>query len=587
MTIVGQRSFTDMGTPLSEVPFCVLDLETTGVGPDRSEITEIGAVKYEGGIETGRFQTLVNPGAPIPPQITVITGITQAMVIDAPRIGEALPSFLEFLGDAVIVGHNVAFDISFLNAASIRLGYGRLPHSSTDTMRLARRLVSKEVRNLRLSSLAAHFRSPTTPNHRALDDAIATAHVFWCLLERAGSIGVTHLDDLLSLPSIKGSRAIGKLGLTEHLPRRPGVYQFVNAAGSVIYVGKATNLRSRVRSYFAGDTRRKVDDMLRELATIEHRATSTEFEASILEIRRINEHRPVYNKRSKPPKSLHWIRLSDEKYPRLQLVRSPGSGIADLGPFRSRRTAEQVLWALWDGSQIRRCGSPCKGDRYEEIGFARCPCDGKSDSAYADVVRTVELTMSGDSEAVAAGLARKMRLFAQHQRFEDAAAVRDRWLALNRALNERLAWTALQDACVVAARDKSGTRVTINRGTLESCEPAGSQRTLPTAPSDRVARPRTMAELEEAMIIWRWLTADGVALDNVSGQLSLPVANVVEILDCYETEEPGATSDSGRSKTTPLSVSAPRTSTSERKPPTRNGSNPVTTTTWVPTNASG
>ena len=89
MTVVGQRSFTDLGTPLAEVPFCVLDLETTGVGPDLSEITEIGAVRYEGGVETGRFQTLVNPDAPIPPQITVITGITQAMVIDAPRIGEA------------------------------------------------------------------------------------------------------------------------------------------------------------------------------------------------------------------------------------------------------------------------------------------------------------------------------------------------------------------------------------------------------------------------------------------------------------------------------------------------------------------
>ncbi len=204
MTLLGQRSFNDLGTPLSEVPFCVLDLETTGVGPDICEITEIGAIRFEGGIETGRFQTLVNPQTGIPPQVTVITGITQAMVIDAPTIGEALPSFLEFLGDAVIVGHNVSFDISFLNAAAIRLGYGRLPNRSSDTLGLARRLVRQEVRNLRLSSLAAHFRSPTTPNHRALDDTIATAHVFWCLLERAGAIGVTHLDDLLKPPDDQG-----------------------------------------------------------------------------------------------------------------------------------------------------------------------------------------------------------------------------------------------------------------------------------------------------------------------------------------------------------------------------------------------
>jgi DNA polymerase-3 subunit epsilon len=303
MTLLGQRSFNELGTPLSEVPFCVLDLETTGVGPDICEITEIGAVRYEGGIETGRFQTLVNPGVGIPPKVTIITGITQAMVIDAPSIGEALPSFLEFIGESVIVGHNVSFDISFLNAASIRLGYGRLQNRSTDTLRLARRLVRKEVRSLKLSSLAAHFGSETTPNHRALDDAIATAHVFWCLLERAGSIGVTHLDDLLSLPSIKRSRAIGKLRLTEGMPRKPGVYRFLDAAGNAIYIGKATNLRSRVRSYFAGDTRRKVDDMLRDLVSIDFQVTSCELESSVLELREIHEHRPLYNKRSKPPKS--------------------------------------------------------------------------------------------------------------------------------------------------------------------------------------------------------------------------------------------------------------------------------------------
>ena len=132
MTLVGQRTFDDMGTPLSDVPFCVLDLETTGVSPDTCAITEIGAAKYLGGTEVGRFETLVNPGSGIPPSVSVMTGITQSMVIEAPRIEEALPSFLEFLGDSVIVGHNVRFDMSFLNAASVRLGYGRLPHRHTD-----------------------------------------------------------------------------------------------------------------------------------------------------------------------------------------------------------------------------------------------------------------------------------------------------------------------------------------------------------------------------------------------------------------------------------------------------------------------
>src|SRR6478736_3264319 len=112
-----QRSFDDLGTPLFDVTFCVIDLETTGGSSERCGITEIGAVKMRGGECLGTFQTLVNPGAAIPPEITVLTGITQAMVLPAPRIETVLPSLLEFVGDAVIVGHNVRFDIGFLQAA--------------------------------------------------------------------------------------------------------------------------------------------------------------------------------------------------------------------------------------------------------------------------------------------------------------------------------------------------------------------------------------------------------------------------------------------------------------------------------------
>jgi DNA polymerase-3 subunit epsilon len=139
--IAFQPSFDDLSTALFDVTFCVLDLETTGGSPASCEITEIGAVKYRAGELIGTFQTLVDPGLPIPPSITILTGITQTMVHDAPDIATALPALLEFIGDAVIVGHNVRFDLSFLNAAAMRHGYGRLPNESSDTAALARRLV--------------------------------------------------------------------------------------------------------------------------------------------------------------------------------------------------------------------------------------------------------------------------------------------------------------------------------------------------------------------------------------------------------------------------------------------------------------
>ncbi len=145
-----QRSFDDLGAPLSAVPFCVFDVETTGGSPATESLTEIGAVKYLAGEVIGEFQTLINPGREIPPFITILTGITHAMVVEAPRIETVLPSFLEFIGESVLVGHNVRFDLGFLNAAALQCGYSRVTNRSVDTLGLARRLVRNEIRYLKL-----------------------------------------------------------------------------------------------------------------------------------------------------------------------------------------------------------------------------------------------------------------------------------------------------------------------------------------------------------------------------------------------------------------------------------------------------
>src|SRR5690606_37329343 len=153
-------SFDEPSTPLYDVTFCVFDIETTGASPKDCSITEIGAVKYRGGEEVGSFQTLVDPGSPIPPFITILTGITQMMVFGAPRIDAVLPAFLEFAGDSVLVGHNIRFDLSFVSAEARRLGYPVPANQTVDTVRLGRRLLGSEVRNMRLATLASHFRSP-------------------------------------------------------------------------------------------------------------------------------------------------------------------------------------------------------------------------------------------------------------------------------------------------------------------------------------------------------------------------------------------------------------------------------------------
>ena len=163
-----QLGLDEVGQPLAETTFVVVDLETTGGSPASCAITEIGAVKVRGGEVLGEFQTLVDPGTSVPPMITVLTGITDAMLVGAPRIGEVLPSFLEFSRGAVLVAHNAAFDVGFLRAAATRLDLPWPRPVVVDTVALARRVVTRdEAPNNKLSSLAALFRATTTPRDQA------------------------------------------------------------------------------------------------------------------------------------------------------------------------------------------------------------------------------------------------------------------------------------------------------------------------------------------------------------------------------------------------------------------------------------
>jgi DNA polymerase III subunit epsilon len=468
-----QQSLADLGMPLAETTFVVVDLETTGGSAQSDAITEIGALKLRGGELLGRLESLVNPGVPIPPMITVLTGITESMVLPAPRVAEILPAFLEFARDAVIVGHNIRFDCAFLDAALVAHGYPRLSNRRVDTLAIARRLVRDEIPNLRLHTLARHFRTSVEPTHRAYADAAATAEVLHALLERAASYGVLGLDDLLALPSMRAHPSAAKLALTARLPRKPGVYIFRDRDGRVLYVGKATNLRTRVRSYFASDDRRKVPQLLRELATIDHRVCASAFEAEIRELRLIQQLQPRFNRHGKSTRAAAYLKLTDERFPRLTVTRTPPPGGSYLGPFHSTATAHVVREAIESAVPLRRCatrvgrraaivaGPPCVS---AQLGVAACPCRGHvAEETYADFVGAVRRALTTEPEVALEPLEARMHRLAEAERFEEAAATRDRLDALARALQRRRTvamWRALELLVV----ECDGQRVEIRRG---------------------------------------------------------------------------------------------------------------------------
>ncbi|MCU1499047.1 MAG: dnaQ [Acidimicrobiales bacterium] len=464
-----QASFDDLGTPLHQVTFCVLDIETTGGTAADGGITEIGAAKFCGGEPLGTFRTFVNPGCAIPRQITMLTGITQSMVAPAPPPDVVLPTFLEFLGDAVIVGHNVRYDLGYLNGALERSGRPRLANRVVDTLGLARRLVRDEVPNCKLGTLADRFRLEHRPSHRALDDALATADLLHLLLERAGRLGVCGLDDLLGLPTMGGHASAAKLRLTDKLPRSPGVYLFRDGAGRTLYVGKASNLRSRVRSYFSSDDRRKVGQLLRETERIDHVVCPSALEAAVLEVRLIHRLEPRFNRQLTTWRRYVYLKLTDERFPRLSVVKAirPDDALY-LGPLPSTKAARRVAEAIETAVPLRRCsGTPGRRLRTgpcadAQLGVAACPCDGQlSEAAYATIVATVRRGLLHDPALLLGPLEQKMHALAAAERFEEAADMRNRAAALTAALRRQRRFDALRSAgrLVVELGGRSGAEL--------------------------------------------------------------------------------------------------------------------------------
>ncbi len=337
--------------------------------PGPSKITEIGAVRIEGFREVEHFSTLVNPLRPIPPMITQITGITQEMVADAPRIEEVIPELLEFLRGAVVVAHNAPFDVGFLNYELQRLKGRRLGEGAIDTLPLARAL-APGLPNYRLHTVADALGAPVAACHRALADAQAAGHVFVTLVGRLQEQGITRLGEVRAYANPSSRSALEKLYLTRDFPKCPGTYRFVDKDGKILYVGKADRLRERVRSHFvaSADHARKVRQAVRMVERIDWDETCTPLEAMVREQQLILEHRPSCNLHGTRPETYAYIKAGGPG-PGLNLFissRAPKWLSSDrpalparqpliIGPFRGRTRLHAALDLLQRCYPIRRC----------------------------------------------------------------------------------------------------------------------------------------------------------------------------------------------------------------------------------------
>jgi DNA polymerase-3 subunit epsilon len=542
-----QRSFDELGRPLRDLTFCVVDLETTGgSAAGGSMITEIGAVKVCGGEVLGEFQTLVNPHTQIPPFIAVLTGISNAMVASAPPIESALPAFLEFAAGCVLVAHNAPFDIGFLQHFNEQQGRVWPRFEVLDTAKLARRVITRDdAPNCKLSSLAQLFGATTTPNHRALSDARATVDVLHGLMERLGGLGVHTLEELQTFSSRVTTAQRKKRHLAEALPHAPGVYLFRDDRARVLYVGTSKDLRTRVRSYFtASETRSRMGEMVGLATEVTGIECATPLEASVRELRLIAEHKPRYNRRSRNPEKAHFLKLTRETWPRLSLVKRVLDDDADyLGPFSSKKTAERCLTALHDAFPIRQCNDrlPREPSRsacvLAEMDRCVAPCDGSTDqSAYSSLVAQLRESLLRNPDEVVATINERMDRLAADERFEEAAVHRDRLSGFLRAAarTQRLSALTRCPEVVAARREDSGVWevhvVRFGRLAAAGVIPPGADASLwvdqlrLSAETVRPAPgPTPAATAEESEQILRWLEKDGVRLVDVDGEWTCPI----------------------------------------------------------------
>ena len=406
----GRVGLADGRTPetlIEDAELVVFDLETTGLSASRDRMCEIGAVRVRSLEVAETFETLVDPRVSLPPTIARLTGLRDDDLRRAPPQELAVRRFLAFVGDAPLAAHNARFDVGFLDHAVERLTGRRVAAPVVDTVWLARRLLQRRSERFSLRQLSHFFGTATDPCHRALPDALATAEILIALLGLAQERGARTLAEVVELAAPRQRRLHARRSLVAGAPTTPGVYLFRDRNDTVLYVGKARNLRARLRSYFAGDRQRPaVEAALGALARVEWRELGSELEAALEELRLIRELRPPANARGGRPQ--HYLRRRGERW---VVVAEP----TQFGPITSKRRAQLAARALDDYSG-------------EDLAAALPP------------------------------LRLKLRRLARDLRFEDAARLRDRVSALEEvaARVDELERLRAEELCVLAPAREPG-----------------------------------------------------------------------------------------------------------------------------------
>jgi DNA polymerase-3 subunit epsilon len=376
-----------------------VDLETTGGNAAQHRITEVGIVRVRGGEAVDEWSSLVNPGCRIPAAIEAFTGISNAMVADAPPFGDIADLVLDKLRGATFAAHNARFDYSFLRSEFRRLDR-RFSADVLCTVKLSRRLFPDQIRH-GLDAVMERHGLFCSARHRALGDA-RVLRDFWFKLR-------TEFPAQTLADTVDGLLAAVRLppqlppDLCDDLPDGPGIYRFYGEAGTVLYVGKSVSLRSRVLAHFAAhQTDARQRKLCQQVRRVDWQETAGELGALLREAALVKALAPLHNRRLRKSEATYTIRASTRADGAVDLVALGELGedpelARCFGLFRSRKDARKALEQIARANQL--CLKVLLGDTVpgscfaHQVGRCRGACSGKEPPAVHGV-RT-QLALSG------------------------------------------------------------------------------------------------------------------------------------------------------------------------------------------------
>ncbi len=428
--------------------YSVFDFETTGTSAKTDKVIEIGIVKILKGKIVDTFQSYINPGRQIPYYITTMTGITNADVENAPYFEEVYSSIKDFIGESILVAHNLNFDHSFLKHECLNAELEMIANPAICTLKLAKRLFP-HFPSRSLGNLTRTLRIRHRNVHRGLGDATATAkillHMFNLLKEEHDIESITDLVNFQNIPSGKQYKLIKKKLADDYaaIPDDPGIYFYKNAKEEIIYIGKAKSLKQRVSSYFLSHTPRKTREIVRKADRLGYQVTNTELTALLSEAELIKEMKPKLNTLLKKYSNNYFIRITNNhSFPSVEATTQFDFDENDFyGPYPNRETTTIIKNIIDRTFQLRECGDLefAKSKRCYLADIARCyaPCaDNKILPVYKDELVKVCEFLSGQNQSAIDRLLNRMKDLSSQQKFEDAALVRDTINLIFKQLNK-------------------------------------------------------------------------------------------------------------------------------------------------------